>query len=462
METNIDKYLIHLRECSQERNSDGKWLEAFTVEVAPHISEWNIKQCWPRDDWPDRKKHLPRTNRLDPSIDLVGVRHDGKIVAIQCKSRYQDGELRTINKGELSNFFNAASASIWQERWVVTNGPNPFTRTAENAEEWKDNEDRLKLVDIQKDLLDERGAGQGVLTEAEDSRQKMQDSCVSAAVAKLRDHARLDAGGIPKGEGRGKIILPCGTGKTRISLRIIEELTQNGDIAIVLCPSIALVAQIRREYLRSAKGEIRVLAVCSDNTVSPPSELPKDRKTVSSIMADYSYIKWETLKGDVTTCSAEVVEFMQITREEECAIGIIIGTYQSGHKIAGALREAGKACVLICDEAHRTAGIHMQKLEEHNETLRNFTVCHDRDLFPVKYRIYQTATPKVYGEHLSGKSNAKWIVRDMDDAKIFGVELFRKSYIVSVRKHGIYGFALVPVRIFGDISFLKKSTFWGI
>ena len=64
------------------------------------------------------------------------------------------------------------------------------------------------------------------------------------AVRILQDHVQSDSGGLPAGQARGKVILPCGTGKTRISLRIVEELTPAGNVSVVLCPSIALVAQI--------------------------------------------------------------------------------------------------------------------------------------------------------------------------------------------------------------------------
>ena len=87
-----------------------------------------------------------------------------------------------------------------------------------------------------------------------------------------------NSGGSSFGQARGKIILPCGTGKTRISLRIIEELTQPGELSIVLCPSIALVAQIRREYLQYTNARLRALAVCSDATAGydPKKEGTRD------------------------------------------------------------------------------------------------------------------------------------------------------------------------------------------
>ena len=68
----------------------------------------------------------------------------------------------------------------------------------------------------------------------------MQDEAVAESVRILREHEQSDSGGLPIGQARGRIILPCGTGKTRISLRIVEKLTQPGQLSLVLCPSIAL------------------------------------------------------------------------------------------------------------------------------------------------------------------------------------------------------------------------------
>ena len=67
-------------------------------------------------------------------------------------------------------------------------------------------------------------------------------------------------------------MLPCGAGKTRIALRIVEELTYPGELSVVLCPSIALVAQLRREFLQNAKAPLRVMAVCSDKGVAADEE----------------------------------------------------------------------------------------------------------------------------------------------------------------------------------------------
>ncbi len=448
----VEELLVYLRECSQVSGSDGKWLEALTVNVAPHIAEWDVSECWPWEAWPDREELFSGTKKSDVGIDCVAVRKsDGALIAIQCKSRYLDGKVRQIHSGELDKFGRATSNSVWRERWVVTNGANPFSRQEVNKQQiakWK-----ITHVDLQHDLLAQKRLEQHAPSKAEISRQDMQDECVRVSADKLREHVKGAYGGIPIGEARGKIILPCGTGKTRISLRMMESLAREGETAVVLCPSIALVSQIRREYLQNADQEIRILAVCSDSTVSPKNELPKKRDNARNIIADYSYMGGKDIKGDVTTDPAKIAKFICEVQEEAHAIGVILGTYQSGHRIAEALRGVGGATVLICDEAHRTAGIHQQRDERDNHELRNFTICHDQKLFPVTYRIYQTATPKVYGEKLRGKKNQKWIVRDMDDVRVFGVELFRKSYVDAVRHGWLSDYRIIALGINDDKAY---------
>ena len=46
------------------------------------------------------------------------------------------------------------------------------------------------------------------------TKQCMQDEAVATAIRVLQDHVQKDSGGLPAGQARGKIILPCGTGKT--------------------------------------------------------------------------------------------------------------------------------------------------------------------------------------------------------------------------------------------------------
>ena len=80
------------------------------------------------------------------------------------------------------------------------------------------------------------------------TRDCMQREAVQRSVAALKSLAQSGTGA-----ARGRIILPCGTGKSRIALRLIESLTEPGQVSAILCPSIALVAQLRREFLIHSK-----------------------------------------------------------------------------------------------------------------------------------------------------------------------------------------------------------------
>ena len=267
----------------------------------------------------------------------------------------------------------------------------------------------------------------------------MQNEAVAESVRILRGHKRADSGGLPVGQARGKIILPCGTGKTRISLRIVEELSRPGELAVVLCPSIALVAQIRREYLQYANVPIRALAVCSDQTAGYSARRDGIVDTFANPTADNSSVSASEVKGKVTTDSQEIADWIGGGKNTD-AINVVFGTYQSGHRVAEALRLSGAAAkVLVADEAHRTAGLRRkrsrtEKARKEEQAIRDFTQCHDNEAFPATYRIYQTATPKVFG--LKNNPSNDWIVRTMDDETIFGVELYRKSYPEAVAVDG--------------------------
>ena len=262
------------------RGTDGRWLEGLTVRVASHLREWDVDEAWLWAEWPEREERFRGTTKQDVGIDVVARRRsDGEYIAIQCKSRELDemGRGKNIGKGEVDKFISTTSGSFWSERWIVTNGDNRLTPNIGQALSMHDRP--LKVVNVRKDLSEQRqslivedecahcqadveGEGEG----GKQSKSCMQNEAVSESVRILREHERSESGGLPLGQARGKVILPCGTGKTRISLRIVEKLTEAGELAVVLCPSIALVAQIRREYLQHATVAIRVLAVCSDET----------------------------------------------------------------------------------------------------------------------------------------------------------------------------------------------------
>jgi len=459
--------------------TDGAWLEDLTVAAAPHIREWDVAECYHWADWPQRQAEFPGTTNQDIGIDAVAVRRsDNAHIAIQCKARQldADGKGDAIPKHEVDSFAHASVDDFWAERWIVTNGANPITDNVLQTASISRNPKPIKEVNIAADLRQQAAAF--AAADAADAqpapdgepppqtKTSMQNEAVAESVRILQEHAQSHSGGLPPGQARGKIILPCGAGKTRISLRIVERLTPAGGLSIALCPSIALVAQLRREYLQHRQRPIRALAVCSDETAgldnNPAKRIRQEssRNTAADPTLDNSNVSASEVKGAVTTNAAEIAQWIQAGKDTP-QISVIFGTYQSGHRIAEALQSGGaSASVLIADEAHRTAGLRRKRKDDDNKRLRDFTLCHDNNAFPAKYRVYQTATPRIYDTRKLNRAQDRpehWIVRSMDDEETFGVELYRKSYIEAVRNGWLSDYRIIAIGVNDDEAYKEAN-----
>ena len=468
-------------ELMSERRTDpgqGTWFEDAVVVTAPEIREWDLVACWRWGEWPDREEVFPGSSPADDGIDSVGVRRsDGGLIAIQCKARKLDatGTGNPISKEDLDSFGHHAAADVWAERWLITNGNAPLSVPLTRSVALSGN--TIKVLNFVADLEaqnaassidDDQQCGQDAEPNTVRSRSSMQAEALAESVEILRAHVESDIGGSPVGRARGKVVLPCGTGKTRISLRIVEELCVAGDTAVILCPSIALVAQLRREYLIHAVNPIRSLSVCSDQTAghladggSEPlpgmggkrrASKPVEEGHLDALRddptLDLGHVSASEIKGRVTT-DASQIEGWLTSRAGDDRLNVIFGTYQSSYHIGEALIAAdATAKVLVADEAHRTAGLRRTpKADE--EKIRDFTVCHDDERFPAVYRIYQTATPRIYDGHARtsrGSSNG-WVVRDMDDEATFGVELYRRTYTEAVRNGWLADYQIIALGV---------------
>ena len=430
----------------------GEWLERLTAETAPLIREWGIASAWIWQEWPEREAFGYGLKEF--GIDVVAKRHDGALVAIQCKSRAGGGG-GGIAYSELAKFVTASTPTDWSERWLIVNrdaGPNK-----EAQRELSRITDRpLKSDSLLECLVTEREALRPEPESQEDApdgvqgKDAMQAEVVEACVRELRDNQAQDADGI-KVEARGRLILPCGTGKTRISLRIVERLaTGFGDVSAVLCPSIALVAQIRAEYMRNHDGAINALAVCSDRSAGDPVKAEERHANSPDPADDSGLMPASAIKGRVTTDPGEIGEWLKAACDNS-GLNVIFGTYQSAHRIAAALQETEtRLQVLVCDEAHRTAGI-KRPASGVGEALRNFTICHDSKRFPANFRLYQTATPRIYDAYSKQQATERdLLVRDMDDQSTFGVLLKRISFAEAVRNGWLSDYRIIAIADNGE------------
>ena len=66
--------------------------------------------------------------------------------------------------------------------------------------------------------------------------------------------------------------MACGTGKTFTALRVAEQVVDDGQRILFARPTIALVSQARREWLRQTTRTLHCVVVCSDPTAGGRSE----------------------------------------------------------------------------------------------------------------------------------------------------------------------------------------------
>ena len=441
--------------------TDGTWLEELTVGVGPMLADWDVDAAYRWSAWPDREQHFPDSNEWDTGIDLVARRRsDGAHIAIQCKSRRLDGAGRgsDIHKSEFDSFNSDSAGAFWSERWLVSNGSVELSAQASQTNLKSDRP--VKLVNFAADVAAAVASLEVADTECEhcadpegvgvQTKACMQRAAVEDSVRFLQVHADSDTGGSPVGQARGRVILPCGTGKTRVALRIVEELTGAGELSVVLCPSIALVAQIRREFLNCAHRGVRALAVCSDQTAGYNPAHEGVARYADDPTRDTSNVSANEIKGLVATDPAEIAGWIRAGDDER--ISVIFGTYQSAGRVSEALRSAdAEMQVLVCDEAHRTASLRRRSNADRSEDarLREFTLCHDQSALPARYRVYQTATPRIYNHPTASRrvDPDEFIIRSMNDESTFGVLLYERTYVDAVHNGWLADYRIIALGV---------------
>src|SRR5699024_3162095 len=103
--------------------------------------------------------------------------------------------------------------------------------------------------------------------------------------------------------------------------------------------------------------------------------------------------------------------------------------------------------LVICDEAHRTTGT-----TELGQEGSAFTKIHSNDNIKAKKRLYQTATPRVYGEDAKRKAEEKSVViADMNDPDIYGEELHRIGFGEAIRRGILTDYKVMVLAVDEDV-----------
>jgi superfamily II DNA or RNA helicase len=194
---------------------------------------------------------------------------------------------------------------------------------------------------------------------------------------------------------RAQLVMACGTGKT---LTCRWHAIQSGSArTLVLLPSLLLVAQTLQEWRRTG-APFRAIVVCSDPATSTGRAERGDEENQGEDLAAF----WARSRAEVTTSPARVARFLEDEHPDRPQV--VFSTYHSCQAVERAQQLAGVGPfdLMICDEAHRLAGL----------PTAGFQVPTDERRIHARRRLFATATPQI----VTGTDS----VLSMDDEAVFG------------------------------------------
>ena len=389
--------LERIRAESRDESEKGHWFEQLFMRIALQDPAFELDGIWRWRDWPEREALTGRDGR-DIGIDLIARRTSGEWIAIQCKC-YDDRHI--LGKAGVDSFLGGSQHEVFRLRWIVATcrwGPNA-ERAIENAHP------AVKQIDFRQYLH--------VQVEERDTERPVQEpwplqaEAIEDTVAGLASH------------DRGRLVMACGTGKTFTSLRVAEQLVDEQQRILFAAPTIALVSQARREWLRQTTRRLECLVVCSDATAGGRHENED--------------IRISELECPVTTDPAEIARALNGDRG---ATRVVFCTYHSLRRVteAQAHHRAPAFDLAIADEAHRTTGTVLDNHRSNSTRRVDFQEFHDETQLHARKRLYMTATPRIYTERSKGKLADQGIaVVDMGDYDVYGPELHRLAFAKAVQ-----------------------------
>jgi len=392
--TPVEAVLTAIRAAATDEHDKGDRFERLMLHAfkTDRTFRQQFTDVWRWMDWPGR-------SGADIGIDLVARDTDGRLIAIQCKC-YDPHS--TVTKHDIDSFVALSGQQQWARRIIVATTDHWATNAEKSLEGHAVPIERIGIDDLDAMTVDWFS-----YDVANPAGLRPTDRLV------LRPHQVVAVEKVRAGFGesdRGKLIMACGTGKTFTALRIAEEHAGAGRSVLFLAPSIALVAQSLKEWTAECDVPIRPYAVCSDVTAG--KTLEGENATPHDLVVP------------PTTDPAALVE----ARAHELpadAMTVVFSTYQSIEVVAAMQAKTGLVFdLVVCDEAHRTAGV-----SSVGDKDSAFGLVHDDDVIPAARRLYMTATPRLFKPVAADAAKeADAVLASMDDEALYGPEFHRLGF----------------------------------
>ncbi len=227
----------------------------------------------------------------------------------------------------------------------------------------------------------------------------------------LRPHQRDAVNAVDTSLARQQVIMACGTGKTLTGMHAVAKLLAGtpGRV-LLLVPTLTLLEQTYAAWLADAPFDFDALAVCS--------KLSAVERRAVGVESDADV---DELSLRATTDPDAVAAFLA-----GAGTRIVFATYQSLGAIVDAHRDGAPDWnVIVCDEAHRTAGAAGKAF---GRVLRDEHVPGDR-------RLFLTATPRVHTvAPKASYTGGETLLMSMDDENVYGPQVYTLSVAEAVER----------------------------
>jgi superfamily II DNA or RNA helicase len=368
----------------EDSGDKGDRFEVFLCEwfLKNHPTYKNLfRKVWRFTEWPKR------WSPTDIGTDLIAEDVHGKICAIQAKFYRQEN---SIPKGHVDSFLADSAREIVDYRLLIAT-TDRIGINAINAIEGQAIPVSLFLLN---DFIDSPVDWPSSADNFNELKPREPHKPRPHQIAAIDDVCK-------KLNGRGQLIMACGTGKTLTGQRVAERL--EAKTTLVLLPSLLLLSKTVSDWLVEAEEPFIFLTVCSD-------------ASVTSKIDDTVQVSASELGFPTTTDADEIAAFIQRPENK-----VIFSTYQSSPQIAAAYNQHKLKPIdlIIADEAHRCAG----------KVSSDFATVLSEDRLPAKNRIFMTATPRTYKAHIRIKAEENEIeIASMDDESVFGPVLHHLTF----------------------------------
>jgi len=392
-------------------------LTQLYLQTAPEYRT-KLQDVWLLRDVPADVRRDLNLPAPDEGIDLIARTVGGEYWAIQSKFRSQRD--KPLTRRELGTFTSLAFNTCNNIALAVVShtATEPVSKRHLMRNTVEIGLDRWQFLDAEAwRLIVEKLEGRSPRPEPRAPKSHQRDAISAAHAHFIRD-----------GAVRGRLIMPCGTGKSLTAYWIAEAL--KAKTIVVAVPSLALIRQSLTDWTREFLAHDQTpdwICVCSDESVG---NLERDE------------FVGEVYELGLPT-HTDLNEIAKLLRAACDGPKIVFTTYQSSGPLAAAARKSGTQFDLaILDEAHKTVGAHSKLFA---------TLLSDEEI-QVRRRVFMTATERVLREDRDD-------VLSMDSEKDYGRRFFQLSFKEAIKQGIIADYKIVTVTVSDEriLSLIKEN-----